>query len=457
LIYRTAVFALVVLAATPVLAESQSWRTFASNRTTVTYANVDPAYAEAIAKICDTALAGYEGIYGLKMPERVRVRVSLDPKQRLALWTDGDISISLELSNEAQLLPPAVSGVFNVYGFCHELGHMAIYRRMSSLMGMPEGLGEGWAHYFGSAICGYVWEKLGEKAWPAPHNYYEWGGPGRFERQMQNVNASSSAEDQAAYLLYQIDKRYGRQALGKALEAALATRPRGAELVKLFRSELVKATGDEKAAGLFPESLLVSRTTFDGGAPDLDSLGNFRGMKVKSDETGLLLYYDGDTADGKQSIGGNGEVIQFRAPEGKWRLDAVWLYGSRYGTPEPPAEDFSIFVCDAAMNVIADIRRPYSLFERGPEKWVVMRFDPVEVPAGFHVCLYFNATQFKGIYVGKHTSTEARHSRVGLPYSRISKPIPDYDWMIRAHITPVEKVDLNATAAEWGRKLASSG
>ena len=89
---------------------------------------------------------------------------------------------------------------------------------------------------------------------------------------------------------------------------------------------------------------------------------------IKADETGLLLYYDGDTADGKQSMGGGGHVIQFRAPQVKWRLDAVCLYGSRYGTPEPPAEDFSIFVCDAAMNVIADIRQPYSLFERGPEK-----------------------------------------------------------------------------------------
>ena len=454
MIVRTMLLALVVLAAAPALAKSESWRTFASNRTTVTYANVDSAYAEAIAKICDTALAGYEGIYGLKMPERIQVRVSLDPKQRLALWTDGDTSISLELSSENQLLPPAQSGVFNVYGFCHELNHMAIYRRMAGLMGMPDGLGQGWAHYFGSTICGYVWEKLGESAWPAPHNYYEQGGPGRFERQMQKVGARSSPEDQAAYLLYQIDQRYGKQALGKALDAALAARPRGMELVKLFRSELVKVTGDDKAAELFPESLLESRAAFEGGAPDLESLRGFRGMKVKADETGLLLYYDGDTADGKQSMGSGGHVIQFRAPEGKWRLDAVWSFGSRYGTPEPPAEDFSIYVCDAAMNVIADIRQPYSLFERDPEKWVVMPFDPVEVPAGFHVCLYFNATQSKGVYVGKHSGKEVRHSRIGLPYSRIGKPIADYDWMIRAHMTPVEKVGLKATAAEWGRKLA---
>ncbi|UCH33370.1 MAG: hypothetical protein JSV65_12400 [Armatimonadota bacterium] len=453
---RIGLAVIALLIAAPALANDHAWRSFASDRTTVQHANVDSAYAEAIARICDAALAGYQEIYGIHMPERIKARVSLDPQQRLRLWTDGNSSIFLELGSERQLLPPAQSGVFNVYGLCHELGHMAIYRRMPNLMGMPEGVAEGFAHYFGSMVCGHVWDTLGEDAWPVPHNYYEYGGPGRFLRQMRDAEAArSNPESVAAYLLHEIAQRYGREALGKALEAVLATAPRGFELMPRFRDELVKATGDEEVAELFPASLLESRATFEGEPPRLDSLDSFRGLNVKADETGLLLYYDDDTMESKRSIGGGGHIIHFRTPEGKWRLDAAWLFGSRYGTPEPPHEDFSIFVCDAAMNLIAEVRKPYSLFERGPEKWVMMSFEPVEVPTGFHICLSFNPHQTKGIYVATDDSKPSDHSRVGLPYSRVGKLIPDYDWMIRAHITPENEMDLKEVAGEWGRNFAA--
>ena len=455
MIVRALIVIVAVLAALPDFAAESDWQSIVTNRVTVRYANVDRAYAEAIGKIIETALAGYDTIYGLQMPERIQVRVSLSPQQRLRLWTDGDTAIFLELSSERQLAPPAESGVFNVYGFCHELGHMALYRRMKTLMGLPDGVAEGWAHYFGSMTCGYVWEKLGEDAWPQPHNYYDYGGPGRFEKRMQDSKAvQADPSDQAAYVLYRIDRRYGRQALGKALDAALAANPRGSDLVKLFRAELIKVTGDERAGDLFPAAVLESHATFEGGAPDLESLSSYTGQQVKADETGLLLYYDDGTMESKRSTGGGGHIIQFRAPDGKWKLDAIWLFGSRYGTPEPPQEDFSIFVCDAAMNVIAEIPKPYSLFERGPEKWVVMPFAQVEVPNAFHICLSFSPTQTKGIYVATHERKPAGHSRVGLPYSRIGKPIAELDWMIRAHVVPESPLNLDAVAAEWGRKLA---
>jgi hypothetical protein len=456
MIIRALIVIAAVFAALPGCAAESGWQNLVTNRVTIRYANVDRAYAEAISKIVETALAGYDTVYGLQMPERIQVRVSLDPKQRLRLWTDGDAAIFLELSSARQLAPPAQSGVFNVYGFCHELGHIALYRHMPSLMGLPDGVAEGWADYFGSMICGYVWGKLGENAWPEPHDYYKYGGPGRFEKRMQNPQAAhADPSDQAAYVLYQIDKRYGRRALGTALNAALATKPRGSDLVSLFRAELIKVTGDEKAGDLFPTAILESRATFQGGAPDLESLGSFKGEQLKADETGLLLYYDDGTMESKRSIGGGGHIIQFRAPDGTWKLDAVWLFGSRYGLPEPPQEAFSIFVCDAAMNVIAEIPKPYLLFERGPEKWVLMPFAPVAVPNGFHICLSFNPTQTKGIYVATDEGTPAGHSRVGLPYSRIGQPIAECDWMIRAHVVSEDKVDLEAVAAEWGRKLAA--
>lgn len=52
----------------------------------------------------------------------------------------------------------------------------------------------------------------------------------------------------------------------------------------------------------------------------------------------ILKYHDGKS-DGKRSIGGSGELIQFIMPEGYTNLTAISIFGARYGTPQPPEED----------------------------------------------------------------------------------------------------------------------
>jgi hypothetical protein len=75
----------------------------------------------------------------------------------------------------------------------------------------------------------------------------------------------------------------------------------------------------------------------------------------------------------------------------------------------------------------------YSLFERGPERWVEITFErPVELPKTFWVVVDFRAHQSKGVYVSFDTSTGGRHSLVGLPGLPTAKPRRGGDWMIEA-------------------------
>ena len=74
----------------------------------------------------------------------------------------------------------------------------------------------------------------------------------------------------------------------------------------------------------------------------------------------------------------------------------------------------------------------YSLFERGPERWVEVSFAaPVEVPARFWVALDFRATGTKGVYVSYDASTGGKHSRAGLPGIKL-KEVDFGDWMVEA-------------------------
>ena len=141
----------------------------------------------------------------------------------------------------------------------------------------------------------------------------------------------------------------------------------------------------------------------------------------------------GGTPNGKKSLGGSGEMIQLALPENSRMLAGIEVHGSRYGTPTPPDEKFLIYVLDEAMaRIIAVEMAPYSLFERGEERWVVIKFDrPVEFPKSAWLVLDFRAGSTKGVYVSYDNDSGDRRSKVGLPGIAAKDVDFDGNWMIR--------------------------
>ena len=103
-------------------------------------------------------------------------------------------------------------------------------------------------------------------------------------------------------------------------------------------------------------------------------------LKSRADDTGIVLYYDDGTAEGKRSIAGSGHAVLFTKPRGDWTLDRVEVFAARYGLPQPPEEDITIFLCDGTFKPVHTYKRPYSLFERGDLQWVSIKLDTVPVP-----------------------------------------------------------------------------
>jgi RNA polymerase sigma-70 factor (ECF subfamily) len=169
--------------------------------------------------------------------------------------------------------------------------------------------------------------------------------------------------------------------------------------------------------------------TEDQGTPEGDSAGPAPVEGAPS----VLKYGDGQ-ADGKQSLGGSGEMITFSAPAAPARVKGLRVHGSRYGNPQPPDESFLIyFLSEDRKRILHTEMAPYSLFERGSEQWVEVTFErPVELPKTFWVVLDFRANQNKGVYVSFDASTGGRHSLVGLPGTPTSRPRRGGDWMIEA-------------------------
>jgi hypothetical protein len=155
---------------------------------------------------------------------------------------------------------------------------------------------------------------------------------------------------------------------------------------------------------------------------------------VSADDGLPALKYGDGQADGKQSFGGSGELIEFGLPSGGSAVAGLKIHGSRYGTPQPPNESFLIYFLDAdRKRIVHTEMAPFSLFERGDETWVTVSFEgPVKLPEKFWVALDFRAGPRKGVYVSYDTSSGGKHSRVGLPGMPVSETKFGGDWMIEA-------------------------
>ncbi len=146
------------------------------------------------------------------------------------------------------------------------------------------------------------------------------------------------------------------------------------------------------------------------------------------------LSYGDREPDGKRSLGGSGEMIEFMRPEGQGRLSGIKVHGSGYGLPDAPDEKFLVYILSEDQSeVIGTQMAPYSLFERGPERWVEVTFQrPIEVSSRFWIVLDFRPHQTKGVYVSYDTSTSGKHSQIGLPGIKPRQVNFGGDWLIEA-------------------------
>lgn len=396
---------------------------------------IDRAYGEAFASILSEARNNYEEVFGLPMPDTVILEVKKEVRGlgRPELYTDGKSTIFLVIESEQHLATPFNKGPYNIYGMCHELGHIAMYHKMGNTIGLHEAVAEGWAHYAGSVIEDTVARLLGDNIWPEPYDVIGTECIARLKKQVEGKNLTELNPTFAgAKMFYELEKKHGRKTVGLALANALSQSPSGEELMPLFLRSLRIITGDSTVGDWIPEDFVNPSVEWRVKERLVDD-SFFDDMTVLTDSTGIMLYYDDGTYEGRRSIAGMGHAILFQKPKGSWFLDKIYVFGSRYGEQEPPVEDFSVYICDKNFHVVHELRYAYSLFDYAQEKWHTLRVDSLGLPQRFYICLFFNPTSTKGVYVYFDENVSHPHSYIGLPDTDITDVEEKYDWMIRAH------------------------
>jgi hypothetical protein len=169
----------------------------------------------------------------------------------------------------------------------------------------------------------------------------------------------------------------------------------------------------------------------------LASLASVVVAQEKDTGATLVVKYGDGKADGKKSIAGAGEMIEFTIPNETQRLAGIRVHCARYGYPQAPDEDVEIsLVSQEETDVLHTELVPYSKFKRGDSRWTTIKFkEPVEVPPTFWLILDFNAERTKGVYISYDTSTGGKHSRTGLPGGESKAVRFGGDWMVQAMLT----------------------
>jgi RNA polymerase sigma-70 factor (ECF subfamily) len=142
------------------------------------------------------------------------------------------------------------------------------------------------------------------------------------------------------------------------------------------------------------------------------------------------IAWDDGTSAGKRSIAGAGHAVKFKAQGKNIDLVGVRIFCSRYGQPSPPNEDAYVWLCDSDFKRLATFPVPYSTFTRGEPKWITIPLKRTRVPDQFVLCVGFNPTSTKGVYV-HYDAAAGGQSFTGLPGSA-SRAFDKGDWLIRA-------------------------
>jgi hypothetical protein len=381
--------------------------------------------ARALAETLAAAREVYVDELGFDMPEVLRLSVICGVPTEL--FNDGQDMIFLSLASMDALAPPAKSGVSNIYGMCHELGHIAMYRALKDRDWITNAAAEGWAHYIGSVVVDRVFAAKGESLWPEPYDYRK-DGTARLEKDLASNTPSEEARGAAQWR--KLEPLIGLRGFAKLFAAWQAARidpvrPSAGLLNTLInldpqRQDALSAWWKE-ANPVLVEQLQVSEFALAQAAPSALS-----GQPVK-------LVLDRGSKDGQVSIAGGGHGRKFTAPsEGDWYITAVWFYGQRYGPEKAPDTTFDIGLCDQAVKLIALWKKPYALFEREQFNWVRMEVPPTRVPKTFYVCLNFRPTGSNGVYAAFDSSTKG--NSVSSPPGKPPEPFKDGDWMIRVEL-----------------------
>ena len=128
---------------------------------------------------------------GFSFPEKLKFSILSSHRNVLYFDYKKAKSITWEYKSLSDFLPPSESHKNNIYGLCHEMGHICMFTtNVPKNNWMTREYREGWADFFGNLMLDSVYHYLGQDFWPEPHNYLNYAGMEHFLNRVQGVQSN---------------------------------------------------------------------------------------------------------------------------------------------------------------------------------------------------------------------------------------------------------------------------
>lgn len=397
---------------------------------------VEEKYAKAIENLLETAYTVYTKKLGLSLPNIIKINLSLNPNSPRNLSTDGEGQIFFQIGSIQELYP---DGGTNVYGICHEIGHIAIGSRIRYDWGISNEIDETLAGLCGSIVCDYVFDEKGPNLWPVPYDYKKREGSARARELLSKLGQNDAASKDMKIAFKGIWSLYfelGEKDFFSALNNCLEKRPAGRMFLPSFLSEIRKKKPDI-SHNIFPKHLMESPGEWIPRKPDLEAPALFKELQCAptKDNTTMLWYYSKTPTPKYMESRERTAFFQlFRLPwNGKGILYSVEIFGRRHGN----SSKVIMWICDLKMRVIAEEK--FSSQELNWKSgWHILPIKhPVDVPQFFTIGIFFvDADAYKGFYMGYRKDVSG-HSYLGSP--RQLYLLENQDWAFRVNVGKTER------------------
>ena len=402
-------------------AEQQLYR---SDHVAVSYTGVDESQAQAIATVVEAARKAAIADFGFDMPDSIAVSVDCRPGNPVRLFNDGQDRFNLGLRSKADLAPPGSKRDLPCLRAVSRGGASRDVSRDPPARFPHRGRRGRLGALHRSRLVDSVYATQGEKAWSDPYDYRA-DGTRRLEARMKEAKRDPVTD--GAALWQQLAKDVGDKQLPQILKAWGKASIDPEDPGRALRTALLEAANTPSVAAWWnkAEPVFVLKREKSGFSAQTIAPADLANQPKE-------LALDDGKPGNKASFAGGGHAVAFDAPGEDWCLTSVRIYGARYGMPQAPDEDFRAWLCDEKGKSIREFKFPYRLFLRGNPSWIKLQTPPTRVPRRFILCVGFNPTATKGVFVFYDASADG-DSREGLPGQEMGK-FGRGDWLIRATV-----------------------
>ena len=181
----------------------------------VYYNTLAESEAHKVANMIEYLYLSLKDEFSITLPPRIYVYLYQKKVRPTAYttYTDAFNTFWSKFPDKETFLKPERHAIL---AFAHEMARLSFQPMISdsTKRGPLRFFADDWSHYAPMAVMiPYLRDKLGEDAWPIPHKYWkDWG-----ERKFLNIYRGG--EDTYAYLMYVIDKKYGRKLIGNVIDS----------------------------------------------------------------------------------------------------------------------------------------------------------------------------------------------------------------------------------------------